>query len=139
MSSERTAHFRLLAFDFGTQFIGVCYGHTYLDQWKILKSVRAKDGIPQWHDIRRLIDDYQPQQLLIGLPLHMDGNENQSCVRARKFANRLHERFKLPIEMVDERLTSDDAEALNMQGDIHGRSALLILQRWLSAHAAPRE
>ena len=99
-------HCAVLAFDFGLRAIGVAAGHSPSGASRALKSVRARDGAPDWHDIQARIEDWHPQTLVIGLPLNMDGSESEMSARARRFARQLEARFRLPCELIDERLSS---------------------------------
>ena len=101
----------LLGFDFGTKSIGLAVGQEITGSARPLGACKANDGIPNWDDIGKLIQEWQPDLLVIGLPLNMDGTEQPLTQRARKFANRLHGRFNLPIALQDERLTTTDAKA----------------------------
>ncbi len=130
---------RVLAFDFGTRRIGVASGQEMLGTGQPVAMIPARDGIPDWQKIELLLQEWQPDVVVVGLPLNMDDTENEMCARARKFGNRIHGRFHLPVEMVDERLTSFEAK-----GDVmaaggsrdfgrHGvddRAAVLILETW---------
>jgi putative Holliday junction resolvase len=100
----------LIAFDFGTKSIGVSVGEASLQTASELKPLKAKDGIPDWLQIERLLQEWQPAKLLVGLPLNMDGSEQEMTRRARKFANRLHARFQLDLELIDERLSTREAK-----------------------------
>ncbi|MBK8971744.1 MAG: Holliday junction resolvase RuvX [Hahellaceae bacterium] len=97
---------RVMAFDFGTCRIGVAVGQQLTGTASPLKILPAKDGVPDWGVIGQLIQEWKPDRVLVGHPLNMDGTENEMCVRARKFANRLHGRFGVQVELVDERLSS---------------------------------
>ena len=130
----------LLAFDYGTQNIGVANGQTITSSATSLKPLKAKDGIPDWSQIEKLIGEWKPDLVLVGLPLNMDDTESELSARARKFANRIHGRFGVKIEMVDERLTSFEAkgEVMNRGGSrdyknnpIDSIAARLILEGWL--------
>lgn len=137
MSTAKT----VLCFDYGTQTIGVAVGQSVTHTATPLSDLKAKDGIPQWDDIKRIIDEWQPDLLLVGLPLNMDGSFSDIGGRARKFANRLHGRFGLPVTMADERLSSFEAK-----GDIIRRTgsrdfkkssvdslaATIILESWFA-------
>ena len=68
--------------------------------------VRARDGVPDWNAITKLMNEWQPQLLLIGLPLNMDGTDSPMSLRARKFSRQLQEKYKIAVELIDERLTS---------------------------------
>lgn len=130
----------LLAFDYGTGNIGVAYGQTLTATASELKALKAKDGIPNWHEVQALLDEWQPKLVLIGLPLNMDDTESELSTRARKFANRIHGRFGVAVEMVDERLSTFEAkeEAKERghkgnygQNPIDSIAARLILESWL--------
>ncbi|MEP6133622.1 Holliday junction resolvase RuvX, partial [Marinobacter sp.] len=101
---------RVIAFDFGTRRIGVASGQEMLGTGKPLTMLPARDGVPDWEQIGRLLKEWQPDRVLVGLPLNMDDTENDMCARARKFGKRLHGRFHVEVEMVDERLTSFEAK-----------------------------
>ena len=101
---------QLLCFDFGLNSIGIATGQTDLAIATPLPEIKAKQGSPDWTALGKLIAEWNAKRLLIGLPLNMDGTESELSARARKFANRLNGRFNLPIEMVDERLTSHSAK-----------------------------
>lgn len=129
----------VLAFDFGTQSIGVSAGESSLQIANELKPLKARDGIPDWQQIEALIDEWQPERLLVGLPLNMDGSEQEMTRRARKFAQRLHGRFRLQVELVDERLSTREAKELVFERGHRGNfankpidsiAARLILESW---------
>lgn len=130
---------RLMAFDFGTRRIGVATGQQMLGTGQPQAMLPARDGIPDWDAIGRLLQEWQPDLVLVGLPLNMDDSENDMCARARKFGKRLHGRFHVPVEMVDERLTSFEAKGEVMAGGgsrdfgrhgVDDRAAVLILETW---------
>lgn len=100
----------LIAFDYGLKNIGVACGQTLIGSANPLPPLKARDGIPDWDEIGKLLKEWRPERLLVGLPLNMDGSESELSARARKFANRLHGRFGLEVEMVDERLSSFEAK-----------------------------
>lgn len=132
---------RVLAFDFGTRRIGVASGQELLGTGQALTMLPARDGLPEWDRIDAILKEWQPDLVLVGLPLNMDGTENDMCARARKFAKRLHGRFHVMAEMVDERLTSFEAKG-NVMAEggsrnygTHGvddRAAVLILETWFN-------
>ena len=132
----------LLAFDFGTSQIGVAVGQTLTNTANPLTVLKARDGIPNWQQIEQLLSEWQPDQLLVGLPLNMDGSESEFCQRARKFARRLHGRFGIPVGMMDERLTTFAAkEQQQSQGKrptsyrqqpVDDLAAVIILESWFS-------
>ncbi|EDM47268.1 Exodeoxyribonuclease III xth [Marinobacter algicola DG893] len=128
-----------MAFDFGTRRIGVASGQEMLGTGKPLTMLPARDGVPDWDQIGRLLKEWQPDRVLVGLPLNMDDTENDMCARARKFGKRLHGRFHVEVEMVDERLTSFEAKGDVMasggsrdfgRDGVDDRAAVLILETW---------
>jgi len=127
-----------LSFDYGIKRIGVAVGQTITGTASELSPLKAKDGIPNWQEIEKLIKEWQPDILLVGLPLNMDGSESEMSKRARKFANRLHGRFGKPFEMVDERLSSEEAKYdLRDQGihdfghhSVDGMVAKILFEDW---------
>ncbi|MDX1802751.1 MAG: Holliday junction resolvase RuvX [Alcanivorax sp.] len=99
----------LLAFDYGTQKIGVASGNALLGTASPLPALQCKNVQPDWDQVAALIEEWQPEVLVVGLPLNMDGSESELCQRARKFARRLQGRFGKPVWMVDERLSTREA------------------------------
>jgi putative holliday junction resolvase len=137
MSSTRT----ILGFDFGMKNIGVAVGQELTYTANPLTVIKAKDGIPNWDEIATLLQQWKPQLLIVGLPLNMDGSEQEMTAAARRFGNRLNARFKLPVDWQDERLTTFEAldqlginskMQSNTRGDVDRISAQLILQSWLN-------
>lgn len=131
-----------MAFDYGLRQIGVAMGNVVLGTTQSLQVLAARDGIPDWRVIEALVKEWQPDLILVGEPLNMDGTESELSVRANKFARRLHGRLALPVKMVDERLSSFEAKQLSRErghrGDykkvpIDSLAAELILQTWLSS------
>jgi putative Holliday junction resolvase len=129
-----------MAFDFGLRQIGVAVGNCLLRTTQPLAIIRARDGVPDWSGLEQLVQEWQPDLLVVGDPLNMDGSDSELCQRARKFARRLHGRLGLPVEMVDERLTSFEAKQISRErghkGDyrrqpVDSHAAELVLQSWL--------
>lgn len=100
----------LLAFDFGVKRIGVAVGESLVGTARELTTLTAVDNAQRFADIEKLIREWQPVCLVVGLPLAPDGSEHDMSSRARRFANQLHGRFGLPVALVDERFTSLEAE-----------------------------
>ncbi|MFT6329657.1 MAG: putative Holliday junction resolvase [Bermanella sp.] len=131
-----------IAFDYGVKSIGVAVGQTITGTASPLFALRANDGIPNWQTIADVFAEWQPDNLLVGLPLNMDGTEQEITQRARKFANRLHGRFGLPVHTFDERLSTVDAKArlFELGGfkklskeKVDSVSACLIYESWVIA------
>ena len=130
---------RLIAFDYGTKNIGVASGQSLTSSANSLVPLKAKDGIPDWTHIEKLLQEWQPDLVLVGLPLNMDGSESELSARARKFANRIHGRFGVKVELVDERLSSFEAkgEVIRSGGSrdyknnpVDSIAARIILEAW---------
>ena len=140
-------HQAVLAFDFGLKQIGVAQGHTLIESANGLTIIKANDGSPDWSVINEIIEKWQPDLLLVGLPLNMDNSESELSHKARRFARRLEGRFGIEVMMIDERLTSREAKSIvhqQMLGSgrtakvhdltkIDHLAAALILQGWLQA------
>jgi len=135
----------LLAFDYGTKNIGVASGQTITRSANSQAPLKAKDGIPDWNQIEKLLKEWQPDLVLVGLPLNMDDSESELSARARKFANRVHGRFGVKVEMVDERLSSFEAKSEVMErggsrdyknNPVDSIAARLILESWMERNQA---
>jgi len=133
----------VLAFDFGLKNIGVACGNVMLGSATPLAALKARDGQPRWEEIGNLIREWQPLEMIVGLPLNMDGSESEMSARAQKFARRLHGRFGVQVHLFDERLSSAEAKSLardrGHSGDygeepIDSLAASLILQSWWNAN-----
>lgn len=132
----------VLAFDFGTRRIGVAVGEPMLGSARALATIDAEDNDTRFAAIGKLITEWQPQQLVVGLPLALDGSEHEMTQRCRRFAHQLEGRFRLDVALVDERLSSVDAESrLAAQGQdwkqrkatIDAEAAAVILQDYFEA------
>ncbi|MDY4593758.1 MAG: Holliday junction resolvase RuvX [[Pasteurella] aerogenes] len=136
--------FTALAFDFGTKSIGCAVGQSITGTAQALPAFKAQDGIPNWEQIKKCLREWKPQVVVVGLPLNMDGSEQDLTLRAKKFAQRLHGRFGVNVVLQDERLTTTEARAEIFQrggfkalnkGKIDGISACLILESWFENSA----
>ena len=127
----------LLGFDFGKQRIGIAVGQGVTGTATALRTLTSRNGKPDWEAISALIDEWRPQALVVGLPLHADGSDSDMTTAARKFAHQLEARYRLPVQTMDERLSSHAARQLQ-QDDRHSAkagidavAAMIILQNWL--------
>lgn len=120
----------VLAFDWGSQRIGVAVGQSVTGTAQALAVIKARDGIPRWDEIAKLIVNWQPDCFLVGLPFNMDATESEILPRARKFGNRLTGRFNKPCYGFDERLSSFEAAEEKESGAIDHIAARLILESW---------
>ena len=100
-----------LSFDFGTKSIGVAVGQRITGTARPLPALKAQDGKPDWNIIEKLLKEWQPEAVIVGLPLNMDGTEQPLTARARNFANKIHGRFGVKITLHDERLSTVEARA----------------------------
>lgn len=133
----------VLGFDFGTRRIGVAVGNRCTATASPLTTLSG--NTPDWTAIRELIDEWQPANLVVGLPYNSDGSESEMTARARRFSRQLNGRTGLPVHLIDERLTSKEAEThLREQRrrgiskrriareDIDMWAAQVILSEWLA-------
>jgi len=130
----------LLAFDFGMKRIGVAIGTTVTSRARALTMLPAINGQPDWHVVKKLIQNWHPDALIVGIPLNMDGTTQTITEHAKKFAMHLKQQIGLPILEVDERLTSVAAREDVFQAggykalkktQIDSVAAQIILQNWL--------
>ncbi len=133
-----TAQRTLLGFDYGEKRIGVAVGQRVTQSATALTTVRARDGKPDWPTIGRLIKEWKPDALVVGVPYHMDGSEQQMTLTARRFCRQLEGRYGLPVYQAEERLSSYAVEsslAEKHKGHraIDPLAAQLILEDWLLA------
>ncbi len=123
-----------LAFDFGTRRTGVASGSTVLRQASPLKTL-ALEGDARFAAIGKLIAEWRPDALVVGVPYHPDGAAHDNTRRAQRFARQLHGRFRLPVHEVDERYTTTEAHALGA-ADADAAAAAIILDQFLQ-HLSP--
>jgi putative Holliday junction resolvase len=131
----------VMGFDFGMKHIGVAVGQTITRTAQALTSISAQQGIPDWKEIEKLIVIWQPDALVVGLPLNMDGTEQPITQHAHQFAQKLKKHFHLTVYEEDERLSTVEArEKIFSQGGyraltkkaIDSMAAKLILESWLN-------
>lgn len=124
----------VLAFDFGEKRIGVAVGECELRSASPLVTVDAETNDVRWSAIARLLDEWKPVALVVGLPLSPDGVAHDMTARARRFARQLEGRYRLPVALQDERYTS--AEADSRLRDDAGMRDWRSRKQALDAHAA---
>ncbi|MGD9386910.1 MAG: Holliday junction resolvase RuvX [Gammaproteobacteria bacterium] len=139
----------LLAFDYGRRRIGVAVGNTLTGRARPLETVAATDAGPDWERVAALLAEWNPGRLVVGVPYNDagPGDGDDIAAEAQRFARRLHGRFGLPVQTVDERLSSAEAYAAltaerraGRRGriakqDIDSAAAAVILQDWLDNHS----
>ncbi len=116
----------ILAFDFGEKRIGVAVGNTITKTAEALKIIQEKNQDEKFKAIEALIQEWQPQSLVVGLPTHPDGAEHEMTLNAKRFGNQLHGRFQKEVVWVDERYTS-----VSVRDGNDALAAQLILQQYL--------
>ncbi|MDH5436819.1 MAG: Holliday junction resolvase RuvX [Gammaproteobacteria bacterium] len=126
----------LLGFDYGTERIGVAVGQEVTGSATPVCTLKTIKGAPDWDRISQLIKQWQPALFIVGLPLNMDGTESDMCKKARRFGNQLNGRYNIEVIMVDERLSSSEAEQIKSDQGIQRQTdelaAQVILQTWLN-------
>ena len=129
----------VLAFDFGEKRIGVATGETLLGSAHPLTVIHAESNADRLAAVGKLVAEWQPERLVVGLPTHADGTPHEMTRLAHRFGERLQKHFSLPVSFADERLTSLDAEARLRETGRNAKSskplldavaAQLILQTW---------
>lgn len=117
----------IMAFDYGEKRIGVAVGNTLTRTAEPLKTIHQQFQYERFKAIEQVIVEWQPQLLVVGLPLHPDGQAHAMTAKCERFANQLRGRFGLPIEMVDERYSS-----VAVEGGNDALAAAVILEQFLS-------
>lgn len=139
------AHAVYLGFDFGLKRIGVAVGQSLTGTAAPAATLAAQEGEPDWNTVAKLLADWQPAALVVGLPYNSDGSMQAIATRATRFARQLEGRYGLPVHQVDERFSSTAAEetlrASRAAGrrrvrktDIDAAAACVILEAWLRDH-----
>ena len=100
----------VLAFDFGLKQIGVAFGQTITNQSTGIKIIKAKNGVPNWNEIKTIVEEWNPNTLVVGLPINMDDSESEMSSLTRAFAKDLKDRIHKSVKLMDERLSSREAK-----------------------------
>ncbi|MAY02601.1 MAG: Holliday junction resolvase RuvX [Gammaproteobacteria bacterium] len=140
-----TVH-KAMAFDYGTKKIGIAVGQSITRTASPLSVLPATDGVPDWDILEKLVREWRPSVLIVGMPFNMDGSENEMTVQAQKFSRRLQGRFNIPCYTMDERLSSHAAKDIRKQQAAEGGkkyndreiidslAAQLILENWFATN-----
>lgn len=138
-----------LGFDYGVKYIGVAVGSRYSRRAEPLTTLRGSAKNPDWVGLSKLIHQWRPDALVVGLPLNMDGSDNPMTQAARRFGEHLKDRYNLPVHMVDERLSTLAARDILNEAGVPMRrhkkqldkvAAQTILQTFLNElPGAPRD
>ncbi len=133
---------QLLAFDFGTRRIGLAIGQSLTATSTALAPISAQDGKPDWVALDKVMETWQPDALIVGIPLNMDGSISDMSRRARKFANRMQDRYQKPCYLTDERLSTSEAKEIHFskggsnnfrKESVDGLAAQIIFDRWINS------
>ena len=125
----------LMAFDYGTRRVGVAVGNSVTKAGQALKTIAAPSSDVLFQAIEKLLKEWQPDQLVVGRPVHPDGTPHEMTGKAVRFGNQLHGRFQLPVFWVDERYTSAVLEGdSKMHDNLDSQSAALILEQYFAEH-----
>jgi len=133
---------QVLGFDFGEKRIGVAAGQTVTCSASPVTTLNSKNTKPDWDAIEKLIAEWRPDALIVGLPFYLDGSKSEMTERAEKFSRQLEGRFHLPIYTHNEALSSFEAEQFlhnkaagkkkqHNKPDIDKLAAAIIVQSWL--------
>lgn len=137
LSGERSI--TVLAFDYGTRRVGVAVGNSVSRVGQALKTIAAPNLDMLFQEIAALIQEWQPDQLVVGRPLHPDGTEHDMTAKATRFGNQLHGRLHLPVAWVDERYSSVVLEGdAKMHDNLDAHSAALILEQFFAELVSPK-
>ena len=133
MESSNCSQQTFLGFDFGTRRTGVAVGQSLTQTASTLTTLKSKNGKPDWLMISKLIEEWKPDALVVGIPYHMDNTAQEMTLAARKFCRQLEGRYHLTVHEAEERLSSWSVEQQHGSGrdDIDELAAQLILQDWL--------
>ena len=123
----------VIAFDYGTRRVGVAVGNSVTQLGQALKTIGATNSEILFQEVASLLQEWQPDQLVVGRPVHPDGNPHEMTAKATRFGNQLHGRFALPVSWVDERYTSAILEGdAKMRDNLDAHSAVLILEQYFA-------
>ncbi len=132
-------HDTLLAFDFGTRYIGVAVGQTITATANPLTTIRNHPSGVDWEAIGRLLDEWSPTAVIVGLPLNMDGSQQWISACAQRFARQIEGRYRCSVHLYDERLSTYEAckwrSPIDGRHSTHSIAAQIILQGWLANSA----
>ena len=131
------SHKTVMAFDYGTRRIGVAIGNSIAQTGQALKTVSQTNIDVRFQELAALLKEWQPDQLVVGLPVHPDGTAHEMTAKSKRFGNQLHGRFQLPVAWVDERYSSAVLEGDDkMRDNLDSHSAVLILEQYFAEASA---
>lgn len=128
-----------LGVDWGEKRMGIAIGQQLTGSARGLAVIKAKAGTPNWADIRKWIQQYAPEGIVLGLPLLLDGKEQPLTERVREFAQQLHQHIPLPLYWVEEQLSSSEAsERCDNPAMLDAEAAAVILETWFNLNDVQR-
>ena len=129
----------IVAFDFGLKHIGMAVGQEITNTAQTFYSLKAESGEPNWDELDIIVRDWQPKLFVVGNPINMDGSDSVIKEKSDKFSNLIRQRYNIPVELMDERLStrearermkSDSGHFVDASADTHQISAQIILESW---------
>ena len=129
----------IVAFDFGLKHIGMAVGQEITNTAQTFYSLKAESGEPNWDELDIIVRDWQPKLFVVGNPINMDGSDSDMKEKSDKFSNLIRQRYNIPVELMDERLStreakermkSDSDHLVDASADTHQISAQIILESW---------
>ena len=129
----------IVAFDFGLKHIGMAIGQEITNTAQTFYSLKAESGEPNWDELDIIVRDWQPKLFVVGNPINMDGSDSDMKEKSDKFSNLIRQRYNIPVELMDERLStrearermkSDSGPFVDASADTHQISAQIILESW---------
>ena len=141
-NTDRQENGYVVAIDFGLKYLGIAASSRLIPRPFGITTLIAQSGkLKDWSKLEEILAEYKPYTILVGLPLNMDGSESEMSERAKAFGESLFSRTSIPVQFVDERLSSWEVRKMNQENSknkqkktskIHEESACLIAQTWAS-------
>jgi len=127
----------VIGFDYGERRIGIATGQTITSSATPLITLNTINQKPDWDAIEKIINEWKPEALIVGLPTYLDGSDSEMTTKAQRFSRQLEGRFHLPVHLINESLTSFEAEQHLTKKNQHNKqeidkiAAAIIVQNWL--------
>ena len=141
-NNDRRQNGYVVAIDFGLKYLGIAASSQLIPRPFGITTLIAQSGkLKDWSKLEEILVEYKPHTILVGLPLNMDGSESEMSERAKAFGESLRSRTSIPVQFVDERLSSWEVKKMDQENSknkqqktskIHEESACLIAQTWAS-------
>lgn len=130
----------VLGIDYGVKRLGVAVGQTITGTANPLTTLTVRQGLPDWREFDRIVRNWSPDYVVVGLPVHQDGTEHELAPAILRFVAALRERYDLDVNTIDERLSSHEAQQRllsSKRGSVDAYAAQLILETWFSERSLP--